>query len=118
MLAISFPQKLHPEGYKYLSDGCARAGLWPNVTQEVTTFPEALPLVAKGEGFTFSRKCFIPFSCPGVAFRPIKGNPLTVETGFVYLKNRKSAQVDAFLTALARLRSLIVELDGIRTVAA
>lgn len=105
MPAISFPQKLHPEVYQQLLESCVRAGLKPNVAHEVTTFPEALPLVARGEGYTFLRKCFIPFFCPGIVLRPIKGNPLTVETGVAYLRNRKITQVHAFMAALKQLRN-------------
>jgi len=106
MPAISFPQKLHPEIYQQLWDSCVRAGLKPKVAHEVTTFPEALPFVARGEGYTFMRKCFTPFFCPGIVLRPIKGNPLTVETGVAYMRNRKSAQVHAFLSALKQLKTL------------
>ena len=100
MPAISFPKKLHPEIFQQLSDSCARAGLNPTIAHEVTTFPEALALVAKGEGYTFIRKCFTPFFCPGIVLRPIKGNPLTVGTGVAYLRRRKTPQLDAFLSSL------------------
>jgi len=100
---VSFPQKLHPEVYQQLLDGCARAGLTPKIGHEVTTFPEALALVAQGKGYTFIRKCFTPFFCPGVVLRPVKGNPLTLETGVAYLKRGRSPQVDAFLSSLKRL---------------
>ena len=105
MPVISFPQKLHPEIYQQLWDSCVRAGLKPKVAREVTTFPEALPFVARGEGYTFMRKCFTPFFCPGIVLRPIKGDPLTVETGVAYLRNRKSAQVHAFLSVLKQLKT-------------
>ena len=105
MPAISFPQKLHPEIYQRLWDSCVRAGLKPKVAHEVTTFPEALPFVARGEGYTFMRKCFTPFFCPGIVLRPIKGDPLTVETGVAYLRNRKTAQVHAFLSVLKQFKN-------------
>jgi LysR family hca operon transcriptional activator len=117
MPAISFPQKLHPEVFQQLSDSCARAGLKPNIAHEVTTFPEALPLVALGEGYTFLRKCFTQFFCPGIVLRPIKGNPLTIETGVAYLRKRKTAHLDRFLAALRQCGNASANNDG-RTVAA
>jgi hypothetical protein len=33
------------------------------------------------------------------------GDPLTVETGVAYLRNRKSAQVHAFLSVLKQLKT-------------
>ena len=105
MPLISFPQKLHPEIFQQLWDSCVRAGLKPKVAHEVTTFPEALPFVARGEGYTFMRECFTPFFCPGIVLRPIKGAPLTVETGVAYLRNRKTAQVHAFLSVLKQFKN-------------
>jgi hypothetical protein len=35
--------------------------------------------------YTFIRKCFTPYLFPGIVLRPIKGNPLTIETGLAYL---------------------------------
>jgi len=112
MPAISFPQKLHPEVFQQLSDSCARAGLKPNIAHEVTTFPEALPLVARGEGYTFLRKCFTPFLCSGIVLRPIKGNPLTIETGVAYLKKRKNVHLDRFLTSLKQSGNCLGNNDG------
>jgi DNA-binding transcriptional LysR family regulator len=113
---ISFPKKLHPEVFQKLSDVCARAGLRANVTHEVTTFPEALSLVAQGEGCTFIRKCFAPFFCPGVVLRPLKGNPLTLETGVAYLKKRKTTELDAFLSSVRQVGNSLANAD--RAVAA
>jgi DNA-binding transcriptional LysR family regulator len=117
MPAISFPQKLHPEVFQQLSESCARGGLKPNIAHEVTTFPEALPLVAQGEGYTFIRKCFTPFLCPGIVLRPIKGNPLTIETGVAYLRRRKTVHLDAFLSSLKQVGNSSANNNG-RAVAA
>jgi DNA-binding transcriptional LysR family regulator len=108
---ISFPQNLHPEVFQQLSDSCNRAGLKPNIAHEVTTFPEALSLVAQGAGYTFIRKCFTPFLCPGVVLRPIKGSPLLLTTGVAYSRRRKTSQLDAFLFSLKRLGTSLA-VDG------
>jgi DNA-binding transcriptional LysR family regulator len=115
--AIMFPNKLHPEFSQQLSGICARAGLKVNVAHEVTTFPEALPLVARGGAYTFIHKCFTPFFCPGVVLRPIKGKPLTIDTGVAYLRKRKTAHLDRFLASLKQSGNCLGNSKG-RAVAA
>jgi DNA-binding transcriptional LysR family regulator len=107
MPAIWFPRKLHPEIFQQLSDSCSRAGLKVNIAHEVTTFPEALTLVAQGGTYTFIHRYFTPFFCPGVVLRPIKGKPLTIDTGVAYLRKRKTAHLDRLLTALRQYENCL-----------
>ncbi len=98
--AIIFPRALHPEAYDHRMESCRRAGLRLQVKEEVAHFLEAFLLVANGAGFAFTRDCFKQFRPGGIVFRPIKGNPLFVETGIVYSRQRQSAHLEAYLSAL------------------
>jgi len=98
--AISFPHDLNPVYHDYFMARCARLGLKVNVIKEVKTYPEALFQVSMKTGFTLVRECFRPVSYPGVVFRPIKGNPLDVETGIAYMPGRQSPHLRAYLDAL------------------
>lgn len=98
--AISIPRHINPSFYVSLMACCEREGLRPKVFQEVTTFAEAQYLVAKGLGFTLARDSFRPVKHPGIVFRPLKGNPLTVETGIAYSTKRQSVFLQEYLATI------------------
>jgi DNA-binding transcriptional LysR family regulator len=97
---IVVSRQWHPQFYKRSTEICASAGYAPHVVQKVRTELEAIHMVAEGLGFTFARLCFERLKCPGVAFRPIKGWPLAVETGLVYRAGQQSALLTALLESL------------------
>lgn len=81
--AVFFPRTLHPEAYDHRIESCRRAGLQLRVKEEVAHFLEAFLLVANGSGFAFTRDCF-----------------KQLETGVVYSRQRQSAHLEAYLSAL------------------
>lgn len=81
---ITIPKSLHPYFYDRVYSICIREGFEPKIAQEVTSFPEAMALVADGVGFAFTRECYDRFRCSGVVFKRIEGQPLAVESAIVF----------------------------------
>jgi hypothetical protein len=79
---------------------CVREGFEPKIAQEVTSFPEAMALVADGVGFAFTRECYERFRCSGVVFKKIEGQPLTVERAIVFRKGVRSSVLPSIIAAL------------------
>jgi len=97
---IAIAKRLHPLFYERVYSICIGQGFEPNIAQEVTSFPEAMALVADGVGFTFTRECYERFRCPGVVFKRIEGQPLTFDTAIAFRKEIRSAILPAVIAAL------------------
>ena len=97
---IAIPRKLHPYWYDQAYSICIREGFEPKIAQEVTSFPEAMALVADGVGFAFTRECYERFRCPGVVFKKIDGQPLAVVSGIVFRKGARSSVLPSIISAL------------------
>ena len=97
---ITIPKSLHPPFYDRVYTICIREGFEPKIAQEVTSFPEAMALVADGVGFAFTRECYERFRCPGVVFKKIDGQPLAVESAIVFRKGTRSSVLPAIIAAL------------------
>ncbi len=104
---ITQPKRMHPYCVEQLSAVAVREGFRPKIVQEVTTSEEAIAMVSEGLGYTITRPCFRRFSCDGVEFRELEGQPLTVETGLAYRYGHRSAFVGAVVTALIPKKSAI-----------
>jgi len=63
---ISLAKRLHPYCYEDIHLRCLQQGYQPRIAQEVSSFPEAMALVAEGIGFAFTRECYEPFCCRGI----------------------------------------------------
>lgn len=97
---ITIPKRLHPYFYDRVYSICIREGFEPRITQEVTSFPEAMALVADGVGFAFTRECYERFRCPGVVFKKIEGQPLAIESAIVFRKGAQSLVLPSVIAAL------------------
>jgi DNA-binding transcriptional LysR family regulator len=97
---ISIPKSLHPYFYDRVYSICIREGFEPKIAQEVTSFPEAMALVADGVGFAFTRECYERFKCSGVVFKKIDGQPLAVESAIVFRKGARSSVLPSIIAAL------------------
>jgi DNA-binding transcriptional LysR family regulator len=97
---ISIPKKLHPCFYERVYSICIREGFDPKIVQEITSFPEAMALVADGVGFAFTRECYERFKCPGVLFKKIEGQPLVLESAIAFRKGARSALLPSIVAAL------------------
>jgi hypothetical protein len=53
----STEKKLHPRFYDNVYSICVEEGFRPTIAQEVTTFAEAMAMVADGVGFAFTHEC-------------------------------------------------------------
>jgi DNA-binding transcriptional LysR family regulator len=54
---IAIAKRPHPLFYDRVYSTCIGLGFEPKIAQEVTSFPEAMALVADGVGFAFTREC-------------------------------------------------------------
>jgi DNA-binding transcriptional LysR family regulator len=97
---ITIPRKLHPYFYDRVYSICVREGFEPKVEHEVTSFPEAMALVADGAGFAFTRECYDRFKCAGVVFKKIAEEPLWVESALVFRKGTHSSVLTSILAVL------------------
>lgn len=97
---ISTSKRLHPHGYERIRLTCAEHGFEPRIAQEVSSFPEAMALVADGIGFAFTRECYDRFKCPGVTFKRIEGQPLMMESAVTFRKGIRSSLLPPILAAL------------------
>jgi len=97
---ISIPKKLHPQFYENVHSVCLREAYRPVIAQEVTTFAEAMAMVSDGAGFAFTRECYAHVKWPGVAIKPIEGQPLALESAIVFKKDVRSAVLPAIIAAL------------------
>ena len=97
---LSIPKKLHPHFYDNVYSGCVREGFQPRIVQEVTTFVEAMAMVADGVGFAFTRECYVHVRWPGVVIKHIEGQPLSVESAIVFRKEVKSTVLPSIIAAL------------------
>jgi len=97
---IAIPRTRHPYWYDRAYSICMREGFEPKIAQEVTSFPEAMALVADRVGFAFTRECYERFRCPGVVFKKIEGQPLAVESGVAFRKGTRSSVLPSIISAL------------------
>lgn len=97
---ISIPKKLHPRFYDNVYSICVREGFRPTIAQEVTTFAEAMAMVADGVGFAFTRECYAHVRWPGVVIKSIEGQPLMLESAIVFRKEIRSTVLPAIIAAL------------------
>jgi DNA-binding transcriptional LysR family regulator len=107
---ISVSKKLHPHFYERAYSICIREGYKPRIVQEVTSFTEAMALVADGIGFAFTRECYERFRCPGVVFKKIDGHPLTIESAVAFRKGTRSSVLPSILAALQAKKNPITVL--------
>ena len=101
---ISLSKRLHPRCYEHIHLRCIEQGYEPRIAQEVSSFPEAMALVADGVGFAFTRDCYERFRCSGVAFKKIEGQPLTIESAITFRKGVRSSLLPPILAALQSRR--------------
>ena len=97
---IFIPKRLHPQLHEHVHGICHREGYRPKIAQEITTFAEAIPMVAEGLGFTFTRECDERFKSPGVVFRNIEGQPLVLESAVAFRTARSSSFLQSMIFAL------------------
>jgi DNA-binding transcriptional LysR family regulator len=97
---VFIPKRLHPQFHEHVHAICHREGYQPKIVQEVTTFAEAIPMVAEGLGVTFTRECDERFKSPGVVFRNIEGQPLAIESAVAFRTTSSSSFVQAMIFAL------------------
>jgi DNA-binding transcriptional LysR family regulator len=95
---IAIPRNRHPYWYDQAHSICIREGFEPKIVQEVTSFPEAMALVADGVGFSFTRECCERFRCPAVVFKKIEGQPLAVESAIVFRKDTRSSILPSIIS--------------------
>lgn len=97
---IALSKRLHPRCYEDIHFRCVQQGYEPRIAQEVSSFPEAMALVAESVGFAFTRECYERFRCPGVTFKRIEGQPLTIESAITFRKGIRSSLLPPILAAL------------------
>ena len=97
---IWMAQSLHPALYEYLILSCRAIGITVNVAHEVSTFTEALSLVAARVGVTLVKAQTSQYlQHKGVDFRKISEPSLSIATG-VASRGNPSPKVEAFVRAL------------------
>lgn len=101
---ISIGGKLYPALDAHLMNCCAQHGLCPDRVQDVSTFAEAVAMVADGLGFTFARCWPERLSNPDVAFKRIEHDPLALETGLVFGNAARPEIVDRLFALLVSKR--------------
>ena len=79
----------HAIAANHLMDLFRRAGYVPNVTREAQCIAEALGLVREGFGVAFVKASALQLHPEGLVFRPLSETYLVVETGLLYLAERR-----------------------------
>jgi len=97
---ISIPKKLHPRFYDNVYSICVEEGFRPTIAQKVTTFAEAMAMVADGVGFAFTHECYSHVKWQGVVIKNIEGQPLMIESALVFRKEIRSTVLPAIVAAL------------------
>lgn len=96
-------RKLCPQFHERIHEAFVREGFQPIISEEVMTPVEAIAMVAIRNVFSFVHECDVGFRCPGVAFRPIERQILTLECGIVYRPDGASPIIHALIAAFQPL---------------
>ena len=101
MTMVVVTRKLCPQFHERIHEAFVREGFQPLIGEEVMAPADAIALIASGERFSFVHECdVLEFHCPGVVFRPIERQPLTLESGIVYRPDGASPIIHALIAAL------------------
>lgn len=95
---IVVAKKLFPQLHARIEQAFVRESFQPAIGQEVLTPAEAIAMIADGVGFTFAHDD--QYRSPGVVFKRIDGEPLSLESGIVYRPEAASPIVHALIAVL------------------
>jgi DNA-binding transcriptional LysR family regulator len=98
---IGFANSLNPALQRHFLESYQRLGHLPRVVHEINTLSELLDLVAAGAGIGFVKMSIIErVREPGVAFRPLSGPKLFIDTGVAYRSDNRSEALQILIQLL------------------
>ncbi|MDE1169696.1 MAG: LysR substrate-binding domain-containing protein [Verrucomicrobium sp.] len=88
-----------PAFHSYFLDLCSKSGFRPRITTEVRRYPEAMAMVAVGEGVCLAADTVLRLAPRDVVFRPLKP-ARTLNHVFVFHKNERPPMLDGLIAEL------------------
>jgi len=98
-----FPRRSNAPMFDAIMAACGRAGFQPMLGRELPHIFAALPIVAAGLGISLVPQCVSRVRVDGVSFRPIEGEPLSVQVSLIHRRNDKSAAVKNLVSIVRRI---------------
>jgi DNA-binding transcriptional LysR family regulator len=104
---IQFPRTINPPLYDEVVALCRASGFEPRIVREASPKQTIIALVSVGLGVSLLPACMEKLKRGGVAYRPIRGANLAIDTSVIYRRSDASPVLKAFLEVV---REAAVEL--------
>ncbi|ABR64915.1 LysR family transcriptional regulator [Sinorhizobium medicae] len=97
---IQFPRSINPTLYDEIIGLCQSSGFNPKIVREATPKQTIIGLVSVGLGVSLLPRCLENLKRDGVAYRPISGPNLSIDTSIIYRSDRLRPATKAFINVV------------------
>lgn len=104
MPLVIFPRRIAPALHDAILACFYEAGITPRIGQEAIQMQTIVGLVSAGMGIALVPQSVSNLKRPGVEYKPLAGNPPTVETGLAWRRDNASPVLRAFLDLMRKKR--------------
>jgi DNA-binding transcriptional LysR family regulator len=104
MPLVIFPRRIAPALHDAILACFHEAGITPRIGQEAIQMQTIVGLVSAGMGIALVPQSVSNLKRPGVEYKPLAGNPPTVETGLAWRRDNASPVLRAFLDLIRKKR--------------
>jgi DNA-binding transcriptional LysR family regulator len=102
MPLVIFPRRIAPALHDAILACFHEAGIAPRIGQEAIQMQTIVGLVSAGMGIALVPQSVSNLKRPGVEYKPLAGNPPTVETGLAWRRDNASPVLRAFLELIRK----------------